>query len=78
MNTSRVDGTLLEAWASVKSFQPKDGPPKDGGGGRNAEADFHGEKRTNDTHESKTDPQAKLFRKGKGKEAKLSYMRAHC
>jgi transposase len=68
-----VDGTLLEAWASVKSFQPKDGPPKDGGGGRNAEVDFHGEKRTNETHASKTDPQAKLFRKGKGKEAKLSY-----
>lgn len=69
-----VDGTLLEAWASVKSFQPKDGPPKSGGGGRNGEVDFHGEKRTNDTHASKTDPQAKLFRKGKGKEAKLSYM----
>jgi transposase len=68
-----VDGTLLEAWASVKSFQPKDGPPKSGGG-RNGEVDFHGEKRTNDTHASKTDPQAKLFRKGKGKEAKLSYM----
>jgi transposase len=70
-----VDGTLLEAWASVKSFQPKDGPPKDGsGGGRNSEIDFRGEKRSNDTHVSKTDPQAKLFRKGKGKEAKLSYM----
>lgn len=70
-----VDGTLLEAWASVKSFQPKDGPPKDGdSSGRNSEVDFRGEKRTNDTHESKTDPQSKLFRKGKGKEAKLSYM----
>ena len=69
-----VDGTLLEAWASVKSFQPKDGPPDEGGSGRNGEVNFRGEKRTNDTHESKTDPQSKLFRKGNGKEAKLSYM----
>jgi transposase len=69
-----VDGTLLEAWASLKSFQPKDGkpmaPPDDPG---NATVDFHGEKRTNETHQSKTDPDAKLARKGKGKEAKLSY-----
>ena len=69
-----VDGTLLEAWASVKSFQRKDAkpavPPDDPG---NATVDFHGEKRSNDTHESKTDPDAKLARKGKGKEAKLSY-----
>jgi transposase len=69
-----VDGTLLEAWASLKSFQRKDGkpmaPPDDPG---NATVDFHGEKRSNDTHESKTDPDAKLARKGKGKEAKLSY-----
>src|SRR5437667_291599 len=69
-----VDGTLLEAWASVKSFQRKDGkpsaPPDDPG---NAMVDFHGEKRSNETHESKTDPDAKLARKGKGKEAKLSY-----
>jgi transposase len=69
-----VDGTLLEAWASLKSFQRKDGkpmaPPDDPG---NATVDFHGEKRTNETHQSKTDPDAKLGRKGKGKEAKLSY-----
>src|SRR5438477_1236069 len=69
-----VDGTLLEAWASLKSFQRKDGkppaPPDDPG---NATIDFHGEKRSNQTHESKTDPDAKLARKGKGKEAKLSY-----
>jgi len=69
-----VDGTLLEAWASVKSFQRKDAkpaaPPDDPG---NATVDFHGERRSNETHESKTDPDAKLARKGKGKEAKLSY-----
>src|SRR5260370_41098407 len=69
-----VDGTLLEAWASVKSFQRKDAkpaaPPDDPG---NATVDFHGEKRSNETHESKTYPNAKLARKGKGKEAKLSY-----
>jgi len=69
-----VDGTLLEAWASLKSFQRKDAknvPPPDDPG--NATVDFHGEKRCNETHESKTDPEAKLARKGKGKEAKLSY-----
>ena len=69
-----VDGTLLEAWASVKSYQRKDAknavPPDDPG---NATVDFHGEKRSNQTHESKTDPDAKMARKGKGKEAKLSY-----
>ena len=101
-----VDGTLVEAWASMKSFQPKtaatadeppvddtgsgpasvadsaaspaqdtsptpsDGPTKD----RNAEVDFHGEKRSNQTHVSVTDPDARLYRKGKGKEAKLCYM----
>jgi transposase len=75
-----VDGTLIEAWASMKSFVPKDGgnPPagKDDseGGGRNAERDFHGEKRKNDTHSSTTDPDARLFRKGAGKEAKLCHM----
>ena len=77
MNISRVDGTLMKAWASVEGFQPKDGPPKDGGSGRNGEVNFRGEKRTHDTHESKTDPQSKLFCKGNGKEAKLSHMRAH-
>ena len=72
-----VDGRLIEAWASMKSFKPKDeaddGPPASGGG-RNAERDFHGEKRTNDSHASTTDPDARLFRKGRGKEAKLCHM----
>ena len=70
-----VDGTLIEAWASMKSFVLKDGggnPPAGKGGSRNAERDFHGEKRKNDTHASTTDPDARLFRKGAGKEAKLS------
>jgi transposase len=68
-----VDGTLLEAWASVKSFKPKDGgePPKSGG--KNPSVDFHGEQRTNDTHASTTDPEARLAKKGKGKEAKLCF-----
>jgi len=69
-----VDGTLLDAWASLKSFQPKDkqdAPPPDDPG--NPTVDFHGEKRSNQTHESKTDPDALLARKGKGKESKLSY-----
>jgi transposase len=69
-----VDGTLLEAWASLKSFQPKGQkstlPPDDPG---NPTVDFHGERRSNETHESKTDPDARLARKGPGKEAKLSY-----
>jgi transposase len=71
-----VDGTLIEAWASMKSFKPKDGsdkPPADRDG-RNREADFHGEKRSNDTHASTTDPEARLYRKGPGKEAKLCFM----
>ena len=69
-----VDGTLIEAWASQKSFQKKDsdGSGKSGDSG-NEEVDFHGEKRTNETHESKTDPDARLYKKGKGKEAKLCY-----
>ena len=70
-----VDGTLIEAWASMKSFKPKDDPDAPpAGGGRNTEADFHGHKRTNDTHASTTDPDAKLYRKGSGKEAKLSFI----
>lgn len=70
-----VDGTLIQAWASQKSFRPKDGDnEKPGGVGRNSEADFHGEKRSNKTHESKTDDEARLAKKGPGKEAKLSYM----
>jgi len=68
-----VDGTLIQAWASQKSYRRKDdnGPP---GGGRNSEANFHGEKRSNQTHESKTDGDALLAKKGPGKEARLSYM----
>ena len=62
-----VDGTLIEAWASQKSFRPKDGS---GGGG----ADFHGQRRKNDTHASTTDPDSRLYRKAAGREAKLSYM----
>jgi transposase len=99
-----VDGTLIEAWASMKSFQPKaeaneSEPPAAGSGegqtpvetqvcepaapaeapaaadrGRNAEVDFHGQKRSNETHASVTDPDARLYRKGEGKEARLCYM----
>ena len=109
-----VDGTLIQAWASMKSFQPKTvasdaepaaggdaGPDQDGGelasepaaaggegpsqdghapatepsaAGRNAEVDFHGQKRSNETHASRTDPEAHLYRKGPGKEAKLCFM----
>ena len=70
-----VDGTLIEAWASMKSFKPRDDsdePPA--GSGRNAEADFHGERRSNQTHASTTDPDARLYRKGPGKEAKLCFI----
>jgi hypothetical protein len=69
-----VDGTLLDAGASLKSFQPKnkqDAPPPDDR--RNPTVDFHGEKRSTEAHESKTGPDALLARKGKGKESKLSY-----
>jgi transposase len=70
-----VDATLLEAWASMKSFRSKDepptAPPDDPG---NPTVDFHGERRSNDTHQSTTDPDARLYRKGKGREAKLCYM----
>ena len=69
-----VDGTLIQAWASTKSFRPKDGSGEPPSPGRNGERDFHGEQRTNDTHASTTDPEAKLYRKGKGKEAKLCFM----
>ncbi|BBU64175.1 DDE transposase (plasmid) [Methylosinus sp. C49] len=72
-----VDGTLVQAWASMKSFKSKDGanePQPDEGGGRNKEADFHGEKRSNETHASTTDPEARIYRKGPGKEAKLCFM----
>jgi transposase len=89
-----VDGTLIQAWASMKSFQPREagdieppagddaGPGHDSGrsaaqtpaASRNAEVDFHGQKRSNETHASRTDPQARLYRKGPGKEAKLCFM----
>jgi transposase len=74
-----VDGTLIEAWASHKSFRPKDpdgaGAPGTGSeAGGNTEVDFHGHKRKNDTHQSTTDPEAKLYKKSKGSEAKLAYL----
>jgi transposase len=69
-----VDGTLIEAWASMKSFRAKDGSDEPPTPGRNGERNFHDEKRSNDTHASTTDPQAKLYKKGKGKEAKLCFM----
>jgi transposase len=69
-----VDGTLIEAWASVKSFRPKEEDDGPSGPGRNAERDFHGERRSNETHASTTDPDARLYRKGPGKEAKLAHM----
>jgi transposase len=69
-----VDGTLLKAWASLKSFRPKDGGGKPPQGGRNGEQDFRGEKRSNETHESTTDPDARLYRKGNGQESRLCYM----
>jgi IS5 family transposase len=70
-----VDGTLIEAWASMKSFKAKDGKNDDeGSGGRNATADFRGEKRSNETHASTTDPDALLYRKGPGMEARLCFI----
>jgi IS5 family transposase len=71
-----VDGTLIEAWAGHKSFkrqEPHAGSPPDDHDPGNPSVDFHGEQRSNDTHQSTTDPEALLARKGKGKEAKLSY-----
>jgi transposase len=70
-----VDGTLIEAWASIKSFRKKDGSDDDSQGpGRNAERNFHKEKRSNETHQSTTDPEARLYKKGDGQPAKLCYM----
>ena len=71
-----VDGTLIQAWASMKSVKPKQ-PPGNGGPsrtGRNAPADFRGEKRSNETHQSTTDPDARLYRKGPGMEARLCFI----
>ena len=70
-----VDGTLIEAWASIKSFRRKDGHDDDSQGpGRNAERSFHKEKRSNETHRSTTDPDARLYKKGDGQPAKLCYI----
>jgi len=69
-----VDGTLIEAWASMKSVRAKDGSDEPPGPGRNGERNFHGTRPHNDTHASTTDPEARLYRKGRGKEAKLSFM----
>lgn len=76
-----VDGTIVEAWASMKSFKTNRGSkdhPDDtengNSGGRNEEVDFHGEKRSNETHRSTTDPESRLYKNAKGKESKLSYM----
>lgn len=69
-----VDGTLIEAWASMKSFRPKDGSGESPGEGRNGERNFRQEKRSNQTHQSTSDPEAKLYRKGDGQESRLCFM----
>lgn len=69
-----MDGTLIEAWASIKSFRRKDGGGDPPGPGRNSERDFHGEKRSNETHASTTDPEAKLYRKGNGQSSRMAFM----
>ena len=69
-----VDGTLIEAWASMKSFRPKDGSGEPPAAGRNGERDFHGEKRSNQTHASTTDLDARLYKKSPGSAAKLCHM----
>ena len=70
-----VDGTLLEAWASLKSYRPRDEQdPPSSSGGRNAEVDFRGQRRSRETHVSRTDAEARLYRKGHQQEAKLSYL----
>jgi hypothetical protein len=68
-----VDGTLLEAWASHKSFKPKDRPPSDPPAGRNTEVQWQGQRRSNDTHASTTDPEARLYRKSNNTAARLCY-----
>jgi transposase len=69
-----IDGTLIEAWASMKSFRPKDGSGEPPAPGRNGQRDFHGETRSNATHASTTDPDARLFRKSSGQPAQLCHM----
>ncbi len=68
-----VDGTLLEAWASHKSFRPRDEEPPSAAGG-NPTVNFHGQRRTNETHQSTTDPDARLYKKARGREARLGYL----
>jgi len=69
-----VDGTLIDAWASMKSFRPRDGGGDDPPPGRNAARDFRGQKRSNETHASTTDPDARLYRKGNGQSSRLCFM----
>ncbi len=69
-----VDGTMIEAWASMKSFKPKDGSGEPPTPGRNGEVDFRGEKRSNETHASTTDPDARLYKKAAGQAAKLCHL----
>lgn len=69
-----VDGTLIDAWASMKSFRPKDGSGEPPSPGRNGERNFHKEKRSNETHASTTDPDARLYRKADGHESRLCFM----
>lgn len=69
-----VDGTLIDAWASMKSFRPKDGSGEPSSPGRNGERNFHKEKRSNETHASTTDPDARLYRKADGRESRLCFM----
>src|SRR3984885_3614260 len=69
-----VDGTLIDAWASMKSFRPKDGSGEPPSPGRNGDRDFHNEKRSNDTHASTTDPDVRLYRKADGRESRLCFM----
>lgn len=70
-----VDGTLIQAWASQKSFRPRDDDDdRSSGGGRNEERDFRGEKRVNETHASTTDPEARSYKKSKGAESKMAYL----
>ena len=69
-----VDGTLIDAWASMKSFRPKDGSGEPPSPGRNGERNFHKEKRSNETHASTTDPDARLYRKADGRESRLCFM----
>ena len=69
-----VDGTLIDAWASMKSFRPKDGSGEPPAPGRNGERNFHNEKRSNETHASTTDPDVRLYRKADGRESRLCFM----